>query len=172
MAPTIYTLIRSARTTVSLQVKGGAELVVRAPYLYPRFLIDRFIAEKSRWIAKRRQETATPTTPSIRFVSDQELKELIHAYVATYATSMGLTPTGLRFKKVTSYWGSCAPSGIITFNLQLAYTRKEAVEYVVVHELAHLRWRGHGKRFWDLVHRTYPAANEIRHYLRHMGHES
>jgi hypothetical protein len=169
---TPYTLIRSARSTVSIQVRAGGELVVRAPHLYPRFLIDRFIDEKSAWIAKRRQELTRPRIPPSRLMTDRELELYVHTLVAHYSAMMGLHPAGIRFRSVTSYWGSCAASGLISFNRQLAYTKKEAIAYVVVHELAHLRWRGHGKRFWDLVERTFPRTNEIRRYLRQMGHDA
>ena len=79
---------------------------------------------------------------------------------------MSLTPRSLRFTHVRTYWGSCGPTGVISFNLKLVETSPDAVEYVAVHELAHLRWRGHGVRFWEMVNKHYPRANEIRRTLR------
>lgn len=86
--------------------------------------------------------------------------------MARYRKVMGVRPTGLRFTNVRTYWGTCAPNGVLSFNLALRYTPKEAVSYVVVHELAHLRWRGHGKRFWDMVVKYYPKTKEARKILR------
>jgi len=79
---------------------------------------------------------------------------------------MDLHHTGLRFTTVKTYWGTCAPSGILSFNLNLIYTPKEAVSYVIVHELAHLRWKGHGKRFWAMVVKYYPETKRMRALLR------
>lgn len=163
-----YTLIRSFRHTVSLQVKTGGELVVRAPRLYPKYLIDKFVVSKRRWIAKRLKEQDKTVVKPVSFCSEEELKVLINNCVSHYSIVMSLTPRSLRFTHVRTYWGSCAPTGVISFNLKLVETSPEAVEYVVVHELAHLRWRGHGIRFWDLVKKYYPKTNEIRAYLRQL----
>lgn len=161
-----YTLIRSVRRTVSLQVKGGGEVVVHAPHLYPKYLIDKFVQSKRNWIAKRINEQSKPKITPTPFCTESELKELIQKHITHYASLISLTPRSIRFTHVRTYWGSCGPTGIISFNLKLVETSPEAVEYVVVHELAHLRWRGHGVRFWDLVKKFYPKTDEIRRTLR------
>lgn len=161
-----YKLIRTRRLSVSLQIKKGGEIVVRAPILYPKYLIDKFVKSKEKWLSKRLAEQKKLAKPRMKFCTEAELKELIKQNISKYADLMGLQPKSLRFTSVRSYWGSCAPTGVISFNLKLIETSPEAVEYVVVHELAHLRWRGHGIRFWELVNKYYPQANEIRRSLR------
>lgn len=161
-----YKLIRSRRLSVALQIKSGGEIVVRAPILYPKYLIDNFIKTKETWLNKRLAENKKQIVPRNKFCTESELKELIKKHVTTYSKLMDLHPNNLRFTSVRSYWGSCAPTGVISFNLKLVETSPEAVEYVVVHELAHLRWRGHGIRFWELVRKYYPNVNEIRRVLR------
>ncbi len=161
-----YTLIRARKRTLSLQVTGDGELVARAPLLMPTFFIDRFISQKSAWIAKRKAEILAPKRRRTRHFSDIALKSYISRQLKKYSELMELHPSGTRYTQVKTYWGTCAPSGLLSFNLALAYTPKEAVTYVVVHELAHLKWRGHGKRFWDLVKQTYPKTNEMRKLLR------
>jgi len=83
---------------------------------------------------------------------------------------MGLTPRSLRFTHVKTYWGSCSPKHVLSFNLQLAFTSRKIVEYVVVHELSHLKWRGHGQRFWALVTAHYPATPQVKKQLRALPH--
>ncbi|MBP9702453.1 DUF45 domain-containing protein [Candidatus Woesebacteria bacterium] len=162
-----YTLIRSLRSTVSLQIKRGGEIVVRAPHLYPRYLIDRFVESKERWLEKRINEQAKTMVAPTPFCTEDELKILIQKQITHYSTIMSLSPRSLRFTHVRTYWGSCGPTGVISFNLKLVETSPEAVEYVVVHELAHLRWRGHGVRFWEMVKKYYPQVAEIKKELRH-----
>ncbi len=162
-----YTLIRSLRSTVSLQVKRGGEVVVRAPHLYPKYLIDKFVESKNKWLEKRLKEQAKTAVTPTPFCTEDELKELIKKIVTQYSSLMSLTPRSLRFTHVRTYWGSCGPTGIISFNLKLVETSPEAVEYVIVHELAHLRWRGHGVRFWDLVRKYYPDTFKVKKELRH-----
>lgn len=161
-----YTLIRSRKRSLSLQVNGAGELIARAPLFMPKFMIDRFVKEKSSWVDKRRSDIQKPISPKVEYFTEEELKIYIKKEVAVYSRKMGLSPSGLRYTRVTSYWGTCAPSGLLSFNLSLCFTPPGAVTYVVVHELAHLRWKGHGKRFWDMVQKYYPETKEMRSVLR------
>lgn len=163
-----YTLIRARKRTLSLQINGEGQLIARAPLYLPKFFIDRFISQKSAWIMKRKQEMLAPKRRRTRHFSDDELQVYIKKEIKKYGEIMNLHPKGLRFTTVTSYWGTCSPEDILSFNMALAFTPAEAVSYVVVHELSHLRWRGHGKRFWGLVQSTYPKTNEMRALLRHI----
>lgn len=165
-----YTLIRAHKRTLSLQVNKEGQLIARAPYLMPKFLIDRFVKDKVKWVEKRLKEMQKPIDPKTEHFTEDALKEFIHKELTKYSALMGLKYTGVRFTRVHTYWGTCAPSGVLSFNLALRYTPAEAVSYVVVHELAHLRWKGHGKRFWEMVTKYYPKTNEMRRLLRHIRH--
>jgi len=165
-----YTLKRSRRRTLALQVNREGELVVHAPLLYPKFLIDQFVSSKERWVSKRRIELLRPQPTPTAILSIEELKDYINAQVKYYKDLMHLYPQGIRFTQVHSYWGTCNPKGVLSFNLSLRFTTLDAIKYVVVHELAHLRYRGHGVRFWQLVNATFPQANEMRRLLRQSGH--
>jgi predicted metal-dependent hydrolase len=161
-----YTLIRARKRSLSLQVNKEGEVIARAPLLMPKFMIDRFVEQKSNWINKRIGEMKKPTIPRIEHFSVAKLKSYIAREVKKYSQSMKLYPTGLRFTQVNSYWGTCAPSGILSFNLALRFTPPGVVTYVVVHELSHLKWKGHGPRFWHLVETTYPQTKAMRAILR------
>jgi predicted metal-dependent hydrolase len=65
-----------------------------------------------------------------------------------------------------SQWGSCSSSGDITLNTALLQLPQRILDYVIVHELAHRRYSGHGIRFWNLVESAYPRAREVRKELR------
>jgi len=167
-----YTLVRAHKRTLSLQVNASGEVIARAPYLMPKFLIDRFVHAKTSWISKRLTDLKKPLAPKVEHFTPQTLKSFITEHVAKYSRIMVLTPRGLRFTHVRSYWGTCAPSGILSFNLALRFAPRDAVTYVVVHELAHLRWKGHGQRFWDMVTKYYPDTKEMRSLLRQIPHYS
>ena len=161
-----YTLIRARKRTLSLQVNGSGELIARAPLFMPKFLIDKFVREKSSWVEKRIREMTKPVEPKVEHFTESNLKQFIETEVKKYSQQMKLYPKGLRFTHVRTYWGTCAPSGLLSFNLALCFTPRACVSYVVVHELSHLRWKGHGKRFWDLVNKHYPETKEMRSILR------
>ena len=66
-------------------------------------------------------------------------------------------------------WGSCAPDGTLRFNWRVAMLKPDLAEYVVVHELAHLRVRNHSPEFWALLSRVLPDAKQRRQRLREGG---
>lgn len=82
---------------------------------------------------------------------------------------LGLRYSALTLRDPRSRWGSCAADGRIMLSLRLVMTPIEVFRYVVVHELCHLRWRGHGPRFWDLVERQMPDYEIQRAWLRRQG---
>ena len=67
-------------------------------------------------------------------------------------------------------WGSCAPDGTLRFNWRAMMLEPALVEYIVVHELAHLSIKNHGPDFWGLVARAMPDAQQRRQRLRETGH--
>jgi predicted metal-dependent hydrolase len=83
----------------------------------------------------------------------------------------GLLPRQIRIKQMKSRWGSCGPQGDINLNLVLAFAPPAVLEYVVVHEICHLRHRDHSERFWDLVAAHLPEFRSHRLWLRHHGAE-
>ena len=66
-------------------------------------------------------------------------------------------------------WGSCAPDGVLRFNWRIAMLKPNLAEYVVVHELAHLRVRHHSREFWALLGKAMPDAQQRRRQLREVG---
>lgn len=175
MTPFQYTIVRSKRRRLSaaLQVSLKGEIIVQAPWYMPRFVLDKFVADHTSWIKKRLAESSEVVGPRQKHFADaQALQDFVVIKLRYYENLMALHSTGIIFKQVKTYWGCCSPSGRIAFNLELVYAPPEAVEYIIVHELAHLKYRGHGARFWGLVNRYYPESEKIRTLLRGIGHSS
>lgn len=86
--------------------------------------------------------------------------------VSHYARKMDLHPKEIRFKKMRRRWGSCNSEGIVTLNtmmMQLSYTH---IDYIIVHELAHLRHMNHSKEFHTLVRSILENEKELRRELK------
>ena len=81
-----------------------------------------------------------------------------------------LLPKGLRIKDQQRIWGSCSARGRINLNWRLILAPEPVFEYVVVHELCHLRVRNHQREFWQLVAQVLPDFAPQRHWLRANGH--
>ena len=78
----------------------------------------------------------------------------------------GIPLPKFRIRQMKSRWGSCSPTGWITLNLLLIKTPQECIDYVIVHELCHLKVRGHGPRFWSLVEKFMADYKERRKELK------
>jgi predicted metal-dependent hydrolase len=82
------------------------------------------------------------------------------------AVEMGLEVHQMSIRDQRTRWGSASRRGTLSFNWRLVMCPPEILDYVVVHELAHLRYAGHGPRFWSLVARHYPDSAAARRWLR------
>ena len=78
---------------------------------------------------------------------------------------MGVTPTSVSVRDQRSRWGSASPHGRLSFSWRLILAPPEALETVVIHELAHLRVFGHGPRFWEIVAERRPDHAIWRKWL-------
>ena len=92
--------------------------------------------------------------------------EVITEKVNIYANKMGVTYQKINLKKVSSIWGSCTASNCLSFNRKLVMAPHEIVDYVVIHEVAHMVHRNHGTRFWSLVASYDSSYKTHRQWLR------
>lgn len=90
---------------------------------------------------------------------------LVPDAVAEWAARMGLAPRKVLVRDQKRRWGSCAADGTLRFNWRLVLAPPAALDYVAVHELAHLRHRDHSRAFWDEVTRWLPDWKERRTHL-------
>ncbi|MEK7474134.1 MAG: SprT family zinc-dependent metalloprotease [Candidatus Coatesbacteria bacterium] len=95
-----------------------------------------------------------------------ELLESVAPAAGRHASALGVEPRRVRVGDFSSQWGSATGRGVVTLNWRLALAPPDLAEYVVVHELCHLRVRGHGAAFWRLVVATLPDAQARRRALR------
>jgi hypothetical protein len=93
-------------------------------------------------------------------------REVLTTRVRQRATELGVTPGRVAIRDQASRWASASASGALSFSWRLVLAPPEVLDSVVVHELAHLRVRGHGPAFWALVEHHAPAARASRRWLR------
>ena len=72
----------------------------------------------------------------------------------------------VRVKKQRTIWGSCSKKGNLSFNYKLIFLPTELLDYVIVHELCHLKEFNHSKKYWDLVEKTIPNYKTLRKQAR------
>ena len=102
---------------------------------------------------------------AVRRFYHREAARHIGERVAYWSDRMGLVPADVAFRRYKSRWGCCNANNRLTFNTALIRYAPELIDYVIVHELAHIRHKNHSKAFWHLVTRYLPDAKALRRRL-------
>ncbi|BCL77249.1 hypothetical protein JHS3_29850 [Jeongeupia sp. HS-3] len=87
-----------------------------------------------------------------------------------WAGRMGLQPSQLKLTSAGTRWGSCTAAGAIRLNWRLVQAPLDVIDYVIIHELAHLAELNHSPRFWAIVAQYCPAWTAQRDWLKRHGH--
>ena len=163
-----YTLIRTQRKTLAIYIRPGGVVEVRAPLRTALREIDRFVAAKEKWITEKRALVLgrKEPGPAVEARCRALAKEILPAKVAKYAGLMGVAPALVKVSGAKARWGSCSAKGNLNFSWRLMLAGEDAIDYVVVHELAHLLEMNHGARFWAVVERALPDYAIRRKQLR------
>lgn len=136
---------------------------------------DQVLAEHQTWIESQRARQVPRLALDRLNVDEQEAKvaarELASALVDDEAERLGLTYERMRIGDQRTLWGSCSPSGSLSFNWRLVLAPLEVFDYVVVHELCHRLIPNHSTSFWKLVERQRPNWRHSRAWLREHGPE-
>ena len=100
-----------------------------------------------------------------------QAREAIERRIAARAPQLGVRPAAVSIRDQRSRWGSASSRGRLSFSWRLVLAPHAVLDYVVVHELAHLRVPGHNARFWRLVVDVVPEADRARRWLRDHARE-
>ncbi len=166
-----YTLTRKRMKNVRMVVRAGTgEVRVSAPHRMAQRDIDSWVRSKSEWIAAKQAEAlARPVPLSPGPAADalrRELRPVVAQLLDEWVPRMGVAYPDWRLRIMHSRWGSCNSSKkSVTFSVELARQPYHLVEYVVVHELAHLLESNHGPGFYALMDRYLPPWREHRSEL-------
>lgn len=171
-----YRVIRSDRKTISIQITGAGEVVVRCPAGLSEQAVGGFVDSKSDWIRKhlaqqeKKQNLPGLTSEQIHALADQALK-VIPQRVAYFAPQVGVTYGGITIRNQQTRWGSCSSKGNLNFNCLLMLAPPAVRDYVVVHELCHRKEMNHSTKFWAEVERVLPDYKTSKKWLKENGGE-
>lgn len=87
----------------------------------------------------------------------------------TWADELKLLPSKIKIQTAHGRWGSCNSLGVINLNWKLMLFSPSLIDYVIVHELCHLKHLDHSEKFWTLVRNHYPHFEESQHYFKTEG---
>lgn len=140
--------------------------IEQADKLAIRFSGDQLIftspIPEAQWSPKLRHSYFEKLKLAYRGVAEK----LMQKRLVFWARQMDLQPTGLKLRDQKSIWGSCSPENKISLNFKLIVAPLEVIDYVIIHELAHIKHKNHSARFWKLVERYTCHREFSRKWLR------
>lgn len=145
-------------TYISVTKEG---VILKTPKVSQKY-INILLEKKQHWIRKKIIYLNNKTMVNKEILDVNEAKNYMRSRVEIYSKKMNLSFMELKFKRMKRRWGSCSSKKTITLNLYLYNTPQEQIDYVIVHELAHLKHMNHSKEFHDLVDKYFPNSKEIQ----------
>lgn len=174
-----YTLKRFKKSKhLRILVKAGGKVVVTAPWRVSVRFVEEFVGQQIRWIEEKVGQSlrlgnreSTPLGKVGKGGEEYRLHRERALQIVTERLEHFQKMYGFQWKKVgirnqSTRWGSCARSGNLSFNYKVVFLPVDLVDYLVVHEMCHLKEMNHSVRFWRLVEKAIPDFVEKRRALR------
>jgi len=172
-----YTLRKSKRARrMRLAVYCDGTIVVTTPFDLQESTAERFIREKSQWLFSKIAFFKQFKGQAIaRYSESDYLKYKDDAYALAVARvnyfnklyKASFNKINIRNQKTR--WGSCSKKGNLNFNYKIALLPQRLTDYIIVHELCHLKEFNHSRKFWKHVEKGIPDYLEIRNELKRSG---
>ncbi|MEK9152019.1 MAG: SprT family zinc-dependent metalloprotease [Patescibacteria group bacterium] len=172
-----YTLRTNSRSRrIRLSVSRAGAVTVTMPAFIREAVAERFLLEKTQWLlAALAKVERYASRPIVRYGRRDFTKHRLAAYqmvrarLAALNERYGFRHGAVSIRNQKSRWGSCTKNGNLNFNFRLLFLPERLRDYIIVHELCHLKELNHSKRFWNLVAVTFPDHKKIRADLRTHG---
>ncbi len=169
---------RSKRKSATIKITADMQIVVFVPLYVSDNEIEKMVISKSKWIDKHmlkvqstideRSKLEKITFEQVKELADQAV-EYIPKRVKYYAEKENFVYNKITIKNLVSRWGSCSTKGNLNFNCLLMLTPDYVIDYIVVHELCHLREMNHSEKFWAEVEKIMPDYQRAELWLKQNG---
>ena len=162
---------RAKRMRVAVYCDGS--VVVTTPFGVGESIAGKFIEEKKLWILKKLDYFKQNDSTFMRKYSKvdyqkhkDEAMDLVVARVEYFNKEGGFVYNKIFVKNQKTRWGSCSRKGNLNFNYKIVFLPKQLSDYIIVHEMCHLKEFSHSKKFWNLIENMLQDYKETRNELR------
>lgn len=174
---TEYTLKISRQVKrLRLAIYPSGELIVTQPKVLSFKIVENFIKSKEIWIIERlkyfennksiKKNPLNLLTRRDYLNKREEVRKLVKERLEYFNNFYNFEYTKINIRDQKTRWGSCSTRGCLNFNFKILYLASEIRDYIVVHELCHLKEFNHSVRFWNLVAQTIPDFKNLRKNLK------
>ncbi|MGI6269802.1 MAG: M48 family metallopeptidase [Candidatus Howiella sp.] len=169
-----YRIVHSSRKSLAIEVREDLSVVLRCPNGVADSTAIRFADARADWIERQKEKFKNRVDPrrGLESAEIEALRRRAETYIPQrvdwFADQMGVQPAGVRITAARRRFGSCSAKNALCFSLYLMCYPSAAIDYVVVHELAHILHKDHGPDFYALVARHLPDYKERIRMLKGM----
>lgn len=161
---------KSFRRSIALRFDRKGILQVKAPLFMTQKQIQAFLEKHRDWIEKHQQKKHASKLEPGKIEHYKKLaREMIPLRVAEFAKEYDFSYNGVKITSAMTRWGSCTSKRNLNFTYRLALAPDFVRDYVIVHELCHLRQMNHSKRFWNEVANIMPDYKTAEKWLKENG---
>jgi hypothetical protein len=169
-----YTLKKSRRARrLRLAVYCDGSVVATMPHDFKESVVEKFIYDKTKWLFSKinffRQFKSAPLARYGRrdyLKHKDEAHSLAKEKVSHFNEFYGYKFNKINIKNQKTRWGSCSKKGNLNFNYKILFLPEIQRDYIIVHELCHLKELNHSGHFWRLVAQTFPQWAETKKELK------
>lgn len=159
---------------LKLAISCDGNVSVTLPWRMGFLSADEFIRKNAEWVLEKMKAMKKIGRNSLfaRHDQDEYLKlketarEMVKSRLEKYAEFYGFQYNAVAIRNQKTRWGSCSSKGNLNFNYKILLLPQRHADYIIVHELCHLKEFNHGKRFWNLVAQTIPEYERIVKQLK------
>ena len=159
-----YKIEYSRIKNVYIHIKDG-KVIVKAPRRVSKKEIDKIVKSKEDWIKKTLKKDGNKVEKE-KLYTDEEYKTIVEETVNELVKETGLVPNKVRIRDIKYAWGSCSANRNITISYKLICYSQDAIKYVILHELCHIKYMNHSKDFWNLLATYMPNYKEVKKELK------
>jgi predicted metal-dependent hydrolase len=171
-------IVKQHRKSISIKIRNSSLIEVHAPFGIEDKDIDAFVEKHGDWINAKLAEMkeAESALNSIDVASKAEFdekielaKKIIPEKCAYYADMIGVDYGRITLKAQKTLFGSCSAAGNLNFNIALMFAPEKVLDYVIIHELCHLKEMNHSMDFWHEVEKVMKDYKVERQWLKDNG---
>jgi len=169
----VYQLKTSDRAKkIRLTIHNDGRFVVTIPRHVDKVIAEKFMLEKADWILdkmryvkEKRKKIKLPHGAKQYLEHKEHARKFITDKLEYFNKFYGFSYSRVTIRRQKTRWGSCSEHGNLSFNFKLYFLPEALADYIIVHELCHLRELNHSRGFWILVGQTIPDYKQRKKAL-------
>jgi len=151
---------------ISLKIYGDGLFIVTKPKMVGINFVEKFIKSKSNWIMEKLNIQNTGFKPNERreryLTHKESARCIIEKKVRYFSQIYSFSYNKISIRNQSTRWGSCSKKSNLSFNYKIIFLPDNIINYIIIHELCHLKEFNHSNRFWNLVSSIIPDYKSIK----------